>query len=290
MSVTGLLITSYGPTGEILADDGSLLTCHMRKNADPVITGDRVSFDLQPDGTAIITGHLPRHSLLYRPPNKKKLIAANIDCLITVAAPPALFSEDRIDRSIVAAHALGLPALILLHKKDLLTGREKDSLTEKLQIYQKAGFSTCESSTRIPEGMDLLREHLKGKSAVLTGPSGVGKSSIIAVLTGDTTIRTGDVSGQGRGKHTTTATRLYLLPGGGSLIDSPGIREFSLQDIDAESLFAGYPEFAPYEGKCRFRNCRHLAEPDCALVAASKKGEISAERLSRYQNMAREIT
>lgn len=285
---TGLLISVSGPWADIETATGEHLKAHVRRNAPPVITGDQVCFERQQDHTAVITGHRPRHSLLYRPEHngRQKLMAANADCLVIVTSPPPVFSEERIDRYLIAATILNIAPLILINKTDLLTPETEAALSARLVLYRDAGWPVCWSSTRIPGGLQALQQTLAHKTAVLTGLSGVGKSSIIQTLTGNPDIRTGEVSAKGSGRHTTTVTRLYTLPGGGRLIDSPGIRDFGLWKMPPEETARGYPEFRPFLGQCRFRNCVHLSEPDCAVVQAAAAGHIDSGRLRRYQQIA----
>jgi len=280
-----LLVTTFGANGDVEDENGALIRCHIRKNSDPVITGDRVYWvPEQGSDTGVIVGHLPRKSLLSRPENihKSKLIAANLDALIVVSAPPPVLSEDMIDRYLVAAETLNIQPIILLNKIDLLDEQHRQDMEERLAAYQKIGYNVIYSSTYTRDGLAELENFLRHKTCVLIGASGVGKSSIIAALTADANIRVNEVSANGLGKHTTTTTHLYHLPSGGNIIDSPGIREFGLWNIDKIQLLAGFIEFKDFFNHCKFRNCQHEQEPDCAVQDALSAKKVDARRYASY--------
>lgn len=281
----GLLVTTFGAHAEVEDENGTLIRCHIRKNCDPVITGDRVYWvPEKEEHTGIIVGHLPRKSLLFRPESthKQKLVAANLDAIIIVSAPPPVLSEDMIDRYLVAAETLKIQPVILINKIDLLNNTQKDDLTKQLAIYPKIGYRLIYSSAYTLDGLTELSTFLKDKTCVLVGASGVGKSSIIAALTTLSSIRIGETSANGLGKHTTTNTHLYHLPQGGNLIDSPGVREFGLWHIDQNDLLEGFIDFRPFFNQCKFRNCQHEKEPGCAVQNALKSGELDARRYASY--------
>lgn len=285
----GLLVTSFGAHGELEDEQGNLVRCHIRKNSDPVITGDQVYWiPEQENGTGIIVGHLPRKSLLFRPESahRHKLIAANLDAIIIVNAPPPVLSEDMIDRYLIAAESLKIKPVILLNKIDLLDAEHKNDMAQRLGIYQNIGYPIIYSSAYTHDGLNELAEFLKGKTCVLVGASGVGKSSIIAALTQESNIRVGETSAKGLGKHTTTSTYLYHLPNGGNLIDSPGVREFGLWHMDKQDLLNGFIEFKPFLNQCKYRNCQHELEPDCAVQKALQVQKIDARRYASYLKIA----
>ncbi len=280
----GLLVTLFGANAELEDEYGTLIRCHIRKNADPVITGDRVYWLPEKDGTGTIVGPMPRTSLLYRPENARihKLVAANIDVIVIVTSPPPVLSEDMIDRYLVAAELMKIKPIILLNKVDLLDAKQKEEIEQRLEPYEKIGYTVLYSSAFTRDGLKELAQFLHEKSCVLVGASGVGKSSIISVLTTQA-IRVGDVSlSTGLGKHTTTTTHLYHLPQGGKLIDSPGVREFGLWHVSEDELFLGFAEFKPYLKQCKFRNCQHKIEPDCAIQKAVANKEINGRRFQSY--------
>jgi ribosome biogenesis GTPase len=283
----GLIIAHFGATAEVEDTSGQIYRCHLRKNSEPVITGDRVLWRLENNGTGIVVTHQPRKSLLSRPegPKKVKLIAANIDDIIIVSAPPPIFSEYLIDRYLVAAENLQITPVILLNKIDLLDDTTRQDILRRLAPYEKIGYRVILSSTKTPDGLNQLETFLKNKTCVLVGTSGVGKSSIIARFAPDQSILVGDTSTAGLGKHTTTSTRFYHLPQGGNLIDSPGVREFSLWNMPKDEILKGFPDFIPFLNQCKFRDCQHQKEPGCALQKAVSENEINAARFASYLEM-----
>jgi ribosome biogenesis GTPase len=181
--------------------------------------------------------------------------------------------------------------MIIVNKCDLPFKNSQQVLREKLPIYQEIGYPWLEVSSETRLGLLVLEEALKGRTSVLMGQSGVGKSSLLNALLPSAKIRTQALSKLQRlGRHTTTASTLYHLPHGGNIIDSPGIHEFKLQHFNAEAIRAGFKEFVPYLGHCRYRNCKHDAEPGCALQEAVKMGKIAPFRLQSYHTIISDIT
>lgn len=286
----GLLVAHFGATAEIEDEFGKIIYCHIRKNLEPVITGDRILWQTDKDGTGIIVACLPRKSLLAHPGkhNKYKPVAANIDAMIIVTAPAA-FSEHLLDRYLIAAENLKITPLILLNKMDLLEKHKHLKLEPRLAVYEKAGYNVIYSSVLTKNGLSALDHFFRNKTCVLVGASGVGKSSIIANFIPEKNIVIGETTVKGIGKHTTTSTRLYHLPHGGNLIDSPGVREFSLWNASQTEILNGYKEFQKYLGHCKFRDCHHMKEPGCAIQNAVDQHEISATRLESYRSMIKEF-
>lgn len=296
----GLIVCHYGQQLDVEPLEGSsqgeLLRCHQRSNLPPLVTGDKVIW--QPDGehTGVIVAQQPRHTVMSRPNNRGQLrpIAANVDYVVVVIAPIPEPFGNLIDRYLVAIEEQQLRALIVLNKADLIPAGDNGKLQNLLQRYQKIGYETLTLSSHTTQGIDRLRERLVSQTAVFVGQSGVGKSSLINALRGsDTdefTAAVGALSvGHEKGTHTTTATRLYHLPGSGDLIDSPGIREFGLWHVDPEELAHGFIDFRPFLGHCRFRDCRHTEEPGCALHAAAENGQIDKHRLASYRQILQSL-
>lgn len=271
-------------------DDGQVFQCHLRRNQELPVVGDKVSFQPEINNTGTILSIEPRYSLLARGDGhgKTKAIAANIDILLIVMSPPPIFSEYLIDRYLVAAELLKIQPVLVLNKADLLDDQSRTEAMRRLQAYQNIPYPIVLSSIYIQDGLQDLALQIKSKTAVLVGPSGVGKSSIISALGGHDAIAVGEVSSKGTGKHTTTATRLYHLPEGGQLIDSPGVREFNLWAVAQKDVLKGFKEFQPFLGGCKFRDCQHVVEPGCAVQAALASGKISAERHESYQKLMKE--
>lgn len=287
----GLVISYFGNSVAVEDPDGQVFQCHLRRNQALPVVGDRVEWQLEKSNTGVILGIAPRTSLLSRgdAKGKTKPIAANVDFIVIVMAPPPIFSEYLVDRYLIAASLLDIQPIIVMNKVDLLSASAREDAQVKLKPYADIPYPTALTSVLSHEGLAELNDLLKDKTAVLVGPSGVGKSSIISSLTTDIDIKVGEVSAKGSGKHTTTATRLYHLPQGGKLIDSPGVREFALWPVDKKDILRGFKEFTPFLDACKFRDCQHVAEPGCAVQEAVASGKISPNRYANYQQLIKEL-
>lgn len=263
--------------------------CAQRKKLPPLAVGDWVTWEPTGDDEGVITSLEKRTSLLTRPDpfnQRKKPIAANVDQIVIVTAPEPGVDLLQIDQILVAAEAVSIAPIIVINKTDLLTAESREELEEKLLHYRNLDIKILLTSTKTSNGIEPLRQQLSGNSSVLVGPSGAGKSSIIKQLLPDREIAIGALSaGISKGKHTTSVSTLYHLNSGGSLIDSPGIREFGIWDLDEETVRNGFREFDEYAGECRFSNCRHLSEPGCAISAAVAAGKLSAGRVENYRQL-----
>lgn len=286
----GLVVVHHGQQVTVEDTEGTLHRCHFRSNLDQLVVGDRVVWQPQKNGgIGVISALIPRDSVLKRPDpyGNLKPVAANIDLLAIVFSPLPAPSSDLLDRYLVAAELSGITPLLVLNKADLLDDTLRPWLDELSALYQPLGYRVIEASATSLHGLDTLREALAGHTSALVGQSGVGKSSLVNVLLPEVEQQIGPLSERsGLGQHTTVAARLFHLPGGGSLIDSPGIREFGLWHISEEQLLSGYRELAELAGHCKFRNCSHRHEPGCALHAAAEAGEISEERLDNFLRIA----
>jgi len=292
----GLVVCHYGQQLDIesLAEEsrGQVFRCYQRSNLPALVTGDRVTWQAGSDGTGIVVALAPRQSELHRPNVQGELrpVAANIDSVVIVIAPVPEPFANLIDRYLVAVENLDLEPVLLLNKLDLIRDEQQQTeLDSLLQTYTDINYPVLRASASEKTGLDLLKQHLKQKTAIFVGQSGVGKSSLINALrdaqglddSEDAAVGALSV-GRQKGTHTTTATRLYHLPDSGDLIDSPGIREFGLTQLDPIQVFDGFVEFRPYLGQCRFRDCQHQSEPGCVLLAAAASGAISQQRLDSY--------
>jgi ribosome biogenesis GTPase len=258
---------------------GQRIDCVTRGKRGGVACGDWV--DVAPAGDGgVIERVLERTSLLYRADAvQEKLIAANVtQALVMVATWPG-WDEDLLVRCLVAAEHAGVQVRLLLNKVDLVERRA--GARQALAVFEGA----CEiTELSALEGAEALRPLLNGHVSVLVGPSGVGKSSLVNALVSDAGAATGQVSvALDSGRHTTTHARLYHLDAHSDLIDSPGMQVFGMHAVGADALDAQFPEFRPYLDKCRFRDCRHLQEPDCAVRAAAERGDFSPVRLWHYE-------
>lgn len=282
----GLIIAYFGKSVEVETNSG-IYHCHLRRNQPLPVVGDQVICYKTAQGDARIKEILPRHGILARGEHGlQKPLAANIDQLVIVMAPPPILSTYLIDRYLIAANLLRINALIVVNKADLMSTVEQQNLADILSIYATIDYPTIVCSLKNGYHMDLLNIALTAKTSALVGPSGVGKSSLIAHLV-NTDIKTTAVSAKGAGKHTTTGTRLYHLPCGGNLIDSPGVRDFNLWSYSLKELQSGFPEFTKYLHGCKFRDCQHLAEPGCQLLIAADKGIFAQDRWDNYLDLAK---
>lgn len=296
ISLDGLIVCHYGKQIDVesLAPEhkGEIFRCFQRSNLPAMVTGDKVLWQIEEGQSGVIVAQQPRLSAMSRPNHRGELraIAANVDCVVVVIAPKPEPFGNLIDRYMVAIEHLGLRPLLLLNKSDL-TSKGSIDVEALLKRYARIGYETLRVSSHTGDGMDDLKKALADHTAVFVGQSGVGKSSLINTLrgleAGDEEIAiVGDLSvSHHKGTHTTTATKLYHLPGSGDLIDSPGIREFGLWHIESDALMDGFIEFRPWAGHCRFRDCQHKHEPDCALLEAVKRGEIDETRLESYHHI-----
>lgn len=295
----GLVIAHYGQQLDVEARSGEqagqIVRCFVRANIDSLVTGDRVVWRRGKNDTGVIVARLDRDNLLQRPDNfgALKPVAANIDHIILVIAPEPEPHDNLIDRYLVASESTDIPAVILLNKTDLITKQNREAIEQLLARYEALGYpvvqtSAAESQSQpAPEVEALVRD----RTSVFVGQSGVGKSSIIQTLLPDTAIRVGAVSeSTGKGVHTTTTAKLFHLPLGGDLIDSPGIREFGLWHMTPQEVEYGFREIRPLIGYCKFRNCRHLGDPGCALEAAVDEGTVSPERLKSFHRILQDMS
>ena len=303
---TGLVIATHGATVEVEDEKKHIHPCISRKKVGVAVCGDQVQWHSEPNQTGLIHEIHPRKNLLARPDarNKLKPVAANIDYLIITLAPtPSAIQEDEtsmapqsdkitlfdfhaIDRYIVAAEASNIQAMIVINKVDLLSKEQLDDVESRLAHYHPLGYPYVFTSPKQNKGLSTLYEYIHHRTCVFVGQSGVGKSSLIQHYVNEADIQVGSISKvTGQGRHTTTATRLYHLGKGGQIIDSPGVREFGLWNIEAKEIMHAFKEFRPHIGKCKFNNCLHSGEPGCAVKAAVNSGEIHQERYSAYQKV-----
>ena len=274
---------------------------------DPIAVGDQVRFIRADDVAGRIIEVLPRRSQMTRRsavpmPGAhpfEQVIVANLDQVVPVfaAAQPAP-KWGLLDRYLVSAEASGLPALICITKLDLATGRDREinaDLLDAVQTYRRVGYTVVLTSTVTGDGMDELRLALNGRSSALLGKSGVGKTSLLNTLQPGLGLRVNQVNERtGKGKHTTTGLEMFPLngnDGSGTIVDTPGIREFGLWDVDGEDLAHYFPEMRLLVGRCRFGlDCRHDEEPGCAIRKAVTEGQISPHRYRSLRVLMEETT
>lgn len=294
----GLVIKNTGSWVTVrLEDGGGVVDCKMRgvlrlkglRCTNPVAVGDIVQVE-DKGGDAPVVGSIEprRNYIIRRASNLSKefqIIAANLDQAVLVAT---LFNPETsttfIDRFLATAEAYQVPAVIAFNKVDLLsTDESRQYLDELKTMYESIGYPVITMSATTGEGADALREQLSGKMSLLSGNSGVGKSSIINLLVPDAHVRVGDVSQtHHKGMHTTTFSELLDLPGGGAIIDTPGVKAFGTIDFERAEVAHYFPEIFNISKDCRFNNCTHTHEPGCAVLEAVERGDIAYSRFVSY--------
>ena len=290
----GVVVATFGRRYEVETLAGTPpIDCVSRGKKHLAACGDQVEITATGPGQGVIENMLPRRNYLERSDAfKRKSIAANVDQVLVLAAVEPWASEEFISRVLLIAHAAGVPALIALNKTDLPGAREARA---RLMMFEAAGHEIVTLKTKPRDGtqssaQEALLERLAGKCTVLAGQSGMGKSSLINALIPDARAATSELSAALKaGKHTTTFSRLYRIDAASTIIDCPGMQEVGIHHLNLDDLESGFGEFAPYRGHCRFANCRHTHEPDCALRGAVAGGAVNATRLALFQQLATEL-
>lgn len=281
------IITSYGRRYIVRTADQHTYEASTRSKRTDYACGDWVQIQIINAEQAVIEQVETRQSLLYRQDAwKSKLIAANVSQLIVVLAAVPSPSEALLQRALIAAEAADIRAVIVLNKSDL---PETAAWREKLSFYETLGYPILELSALNLSGS--LKEVLQGETNIFLGQSGMGKSTLTNALLGEQIARTKEISAAlDSGKHTTTHAQLYDLDDETKLIDSPGLQEFGLHHLAVADLPRYFPDLRDLMGQCRFHNCSHRAEPNCAFKAAAERGEIRAERLALLQKITDELS
>lgn len=279
----GRVVAAHGRQYVVELADGLILPCFPRGKKSDVACGDRVDIQRTSDDQGVIDAIQPRTSLLYRSNEiKQKLIAANVDQLVIVVATEPAFSDELITRALIAAESEEIKVLIVLNKCDLTD--KVAAAREQLAVFAGLGYRILELSAL--KHAEDLRPALFGMTSVLVGQSGMGKSTLVNALLPEAKAATREISqALDSGKHTTTHATLYHLDANSELIDSPGLQEFGLGHLDRNEIEYAFREFRPYLGQCRFRDCNHNREPDCALTAAIEAGKIDPRRFAVYHRI-----
>ncbi|WP_100341304.1 ribosome small subunit-dependent GTPase A [Mucilaginibacter auburnensis] len=292
----GLVTKSTGSWYQVQTPDGERYNCRIKgvfrikgiKTTNPIAVGDVVDFEIEPDQETGVIAHLhPRKNYIIRKSvNLSKqghILAANLDqalLIVTLASPRT--SLGFIDRFLVTAEAYDIPAVLVFNKLDMFSEEGLEVLADYKSVYQHIGYPCFEVSALQGTNVDQVQQLLKDKVTLLSGHSGVGKSSLINALLPDLGLRTNQLSDwSDKGMHTTTFAEMFELPQGGFIIDTPGIRELGIIDIEKPELGQFFPEMRQRMNDCRFNNCRHINEPGCAVLEALEEGEIE---LSRYES------
>lgn len=289
---TATVVRATGSWYDVL-HDGETVRCRIRgrlrlkgvRSTNPVVVGDEVACEADEGGDYVIVDILPRRNyVIRRASNLSKeshIIAANVDQALLMASlrSPETPTEF-VDRFLVTCEAYKVPVTILLSKLDL---QDAEAVAEFRAVYEGAGYRVLEVSVREGRGVEEVRELLAGRTTLVSGNSGVGKSTLIQAIDPSLDIRTGEISeSHHKGRHTTTFSTMYPLAGGGAVIDTPGIKGFGLIDIDEAELWHYFPEMMRVAPACRFYNCTHTHEPGCAVTEAVKAGEIAWPRYESY--------
>ncbi len=296
--MNGFVYKSTGTWYQVRDDNGDLINARIKgkfkidniTSTNPLAVGDKVDFDKEEneDGFMIINNIYPRKNYITRqsPHNKHQhhIIASNLDqSLLFATLKDPKTSRGFIDRFLVASEAYHVPAIIVFNKVDVYKKKELEQLEEFTLEYERAGYKVLPMSILENKGVDEVIDVLKNKTTLISGHSGVGKSSFVNHIFPGITLKTQDVSGwSGKGLHTTTFAEMYDLPGGGKIIDTPGLREFALMDIEKQELSHYFPEMKELVNECKFNNCMHIEEPGCAVKQAVNEGKISEKRYISY--------
>jgi ribosome biogenesis GTPase / thiamine phosphate phosphatase len=292
----GIVVKSTGSWYHLRTEDGSTFQARIRgkfrianiKHTNPIAVGDEVDFEIDKDDIAVITKIHERKNYIIRKSvnlsKKTHIIASNIDVaflVVTLSNPKTSFGF--IDRFLITAEAYHIPVVILFNKIDIYNEEELDDLAYYKSIYNSIGYESLDISAETGLNLDLVRDLMKDKVSLVSGHSGVGKSTLLNTLNPELNLKTHQVSDfNSKGQHTTTFAQMYEWPFGGFIIDTPGIKEFGLVHIEKSDLQGYFPEILALKHECKFDNCIHVNEPKCAVKIAVENGEIADSRYDNY--------
>ena len=295
--MNGIVIKTTGKRYTVKTVDGLFVQCRLKgkfrikgiKSTNPIVVGDKVEVEQESELWMIVKLHKRKNHILRKSVNLSKqthIIAANIDqALLMITLDSPVTTTGFIDRFLVAANAYGVEVVLLFNKTDLLDDELQTQQEDLQKVYEKIGH-ICFATSVINDDLSAIKELMKGKVNMISGHSGVGKSTLINYLQPDLHINTKEVSDTHKqGQHTTTFSELHELDFGASIIDTPGIRGFGLVEIEPSEIGSYFPEFFAIKQKCKFHNCIHKNEPDCVVKSALENGEIAESRHKNYLNM-----
>ena len=300
--MTGIVIKSTGSWYTVRTANGGIVDCRIKgnfrmkdiKSTNPIAVGDNVDFELEKDNDValekkgIINKIEPRKNYIIRKSinlsKQTHIIAANIDrafLIVTIASPRT--SLGFIDRFLVTAEAYHIPVTVVFNKMDICDEKEKEEVENRIALYTKLGYECCKISALNENDLSFLRKQMKEKINLVSGHSGVGKSTLINGLDNSLNIKTSHISeAHSKGTHTTTFAEMHELKTGGFIIDTPGIKEIGIVDIEKEELWSFFPEMRERVNQCKFNNCLHVNEPGCAVKKAVEIGDIAESRYNSY--------
>lgn len=297
----GLVIKSTGSWYTVKTNDGEIHDCRIKgrfrmegiRTTNPIAVGDKVDFEEDKESKVIVNIHDRKNYIIRKSSNLSKhsqIIASNVDqafLIVTVNYP--LTTTTFIDRFLAAAEAYRIPVRLIFNKIDRYRPNDMDRLNELKAIYEKIGYKCYEISAKNGTHLDIIKDALKDNINLLSGHSGVGKSTLINAIQPGLDLKTGEISeAHSQGKHTTTFSEMFELDFGGYIIDTPGIRGFGTIDMEKEEMSHFFPEIFETSKDCQFNNCSHIHEPKCAVKAAVEAGEISITRYESYLGMVME--
>jgi ribosome biogenesis GTPase len=294
----GVVIKSTGSWYTVLTDQETIIECRIKgvfrikgiKTTNPIAVGDKVQFEMEDDGRGVIHEIADRKNYIIRKSinlsKQSHILAANVDqafLVVTLAFPRT--SAGFIDRFLLTAEAYHIPTKIIFNKVDLFESdaASMKELDEFIDIYEKIGYKCFKVSATKKIDIDILKNLTKGKITLISGHSGVGKSTLVNAMDSNLHLKVGEISdAHNKGKHTTTFAEMHPLNYGGFIIDTPGIKELGLVDMEKEEISGYFPEMHAIRNQCKFNNCIHLNEPKCAVIEAVEKGAIALSRYTSY--------
>lgn len=297
--VQGIVVKSSGSVYAVRTADGKIVDCRVKgnfrlkgiKSTNPVAVGDCVQFDVRSDGTAYIVDIMERKNYIVRKASnlskQSHILAANLDlCFLVVTISHPAISTTFIDRFLASAEAYRVPVVLVFNKTDLYTPEEIDELQYLEALYESIGYRCLRTSASMGEGVEQLREAMRGKVSLLAGNSGVGKSSLVNAVAPQLAAKVGEISKiHDTGMHTTTYTEMFEFMPDSYIVDTPGVKGFGSYAMEKEEISHYFVEFFALSTDCKYGNCTHTHEPGCAVLAALERGEIAPSRYQSYLSM-----